>query len=122
MRSWAVGLRTAKHGIGKRTACRYCPITPLKEGSEAFAGLPSIPLGALAEPARGGYRRLLAWTMALFPVPDDWSRARDVLGSLGDRAVGGDVVSPADLFDAACHAYRVRPATVRALCDWMRGA
>jgi hypothetical protein len=34
-------------------------------------------LRALAEPARGGYRRLLAWTMALLPVPDDWDRARD---------------------------------------------
>ncbi|MGQ0640802.1 MAG: Eco57I restriction-modification methylase domain-containing protein, partial [Gemmatimonadaceae bacterium] len=46
-------------------------------------------LGALAEPARGGYRRFLAWTMALFPVPDDWARAREVLGSLGAGAVQG---------------------------------
>jgi hypothetical protein len=76
-------------------------------------------LRALAEPARGGYRRLLAWTMALLPVPDDWVRARDVLGSLGARAMQGYEVAPADLFDAACSAYRIRPATVAPLCDWM---
>ena len=75
-------------------------------------------LRALAEPARGGYRRLLAWTMALLPVPDDWARARDVLGSLGGRAMLGHDVVPADLFDAACAAYRVRAATVAPLCDW----
>lgn len=76
-------------------------------------------LRALAEPARGGYRRLLAWTMALLPVPDDWARARDALGSLGARAMDGHDVAPADLFDAACAAYRIRPASVAALCDWM---
>lgn len=78
-------------------------------------------LRAIAEPARGGYRRLLAWTMALLPVPDDWARARAVLGSLGARALEGTDVPAADLFDAACAAFRVRPACVAALCDWTRG-
>jgi len=78
-------------------------------------------LRALAEPARGGYRRLLAWTMALLPVPDDWARARDVLGSLGCRAMLGHDVAPADLFEAACAAYRVRAASVAPLCDWIAG-
>ena len=76
-------------------------------------------LRALAEPARGGYRRLLAWTMALLPVPDDWARARDVLGSLGVRAMQGHDVPPSDLFDAACAAYRVRAGSVAPLCDWV---
>lgn len=79
-------------------------------------------LGALAEPARGGYRRLFAWTVASFPVPDDWSRARDILGALGCRAVEGFAVSAAELFDAACQAYRLRASSVAALCDWMLGA
>jgi len=79
-------------------------------------------LRALAEPARGGYRRLLAWTMALLPVPDDWARAREVLGSLGDRAMQGHDVAMADLFEAACAAYRVRAASVAPLCDWMRAS
>ncbi|MGH7713218.1 MAG: Eco57I restriction-modification methylase domain-containing protein, partial [Gemmatimonadaceae bacterium] len=78
-------------------------------------------LGAIAEPARGGYRRLFAWTVSLLPVPDDWSRARDVLGSLGSLAVQGHTITPADLFEAACQAYRLRRASVTALCDWMRG-
>jgi hypothetical protein len=76
-------------------------------------------LRALAEPARGGYRRLLAWTMALLPVPDDWARARTVLGSLGCQAIQGNDVAPRDLFEAACVAYRVRAASVAPLCDWM---
>ncbi|MGQ0537669.1 MAG: Eco57I restriction-modification methylase domain-containing protein [Gemmatimonadaceae bacterium] len=76
-------------------------------------------LGALAEPARGGYRRLLAWTMALLPVPDDWARARDTLGSLGELALRGRLVAAADLLEAACHAYRIRLSTVAPLCDWL---
>ncbi len=75
-------------------------------------------LRALAEPARGGYRRLLAWTMSLLPVPDDWARARDVLGALGTRAMQGHDVATADLFEAACAAYRVRAESVAPLCDW----
>jgi hypothetical protein len=78
-------------------------------------------LSALAEPARGGYRRLFAWTMALFPVPDDWARARTVLGSLGARALQGHSVTAADLFEGACQSYRIRPASIAALCDWMHG-
>ncbi len=106
-----------------------CYVVRCKDDADALtlAALLNSPLaaawlGALAEPARGGYRRLLAWTMALFPVPDDWARARDVLGSLGTQAVRGDAVSPADLFEATCHAYRLRPSSVAPLCDWMRGA
>lgn len=106
-----------------------CYVLRCKDDADALtlAALLNSPLaaswlGALAEPARGGYRRLLAWTMALLPVPDDWARARAALGSLGERAVAGDVVSAADLFEAACHAYRVRPASMAALCDWIRRA
>jgi hypothetical protein len=77
-------------------------------------------LGAIAEPARGGYRRLLAWTMALFPVPEDWALARDLLGPLGAAGVAGAAPAGRELFEAACRAYRVRPATLAALCDWSR--
>jgi hypothetical protein len=109
-------------------ALNTCYVVRCRDERDAFtlAALLNSPvaaawLGALAEPARGGYRRLLAWTVASFPVPDDWARARDVLGSLGDSASHGHRVSPADLFDAACQAYRLRPASIAALCDWMRG-
>ena len=36
-------------------------------------------LNAIAEPARGGYRRYLGWTMSLLPLPTRWNRARKFL-------------------------------------------
>jgi hypothetical protein len=121
--------RAAVLGVGDPTVpLNTCYVVRCKDYTDAItlAALFNSPLaaawlGALAEPARGGYRRLLAWTMAQFPVPDDWARARDVLGSLGTLASHGEPISPADLFEAACHAYRLRPASVDALCNWMRG-
>ena len=79
-------------------------------------------LGAVAEPARGNYRRLFAWTVALLPVPDDWARAREVLAPLGERAMAGSALSAAELFEAACQAYRIRPASIGPLLDWHRGS
>jgi len=38
-------------------------------------------LNALAEPARGGYRRYLGWTVGQFPLPRDWERARTLLAA-----------------------------------------
>ena len=36
-------------------------------------------LNAIAEPASGGYRRYLGWTVGLLPLPTDWPRAREIL-------------------------------------------
>lgn len=33
-------------------------------------------LDAIAEPARGGWRRFLGWTVGALPLPDNWERAR----------------------------------------------
>lgn len=88
-----------------------------------FAALLNSPLAAawlavVAEPARGGYRRFLGWTMSLLPVPRDWDRARATLGALGARALAGVPVSDAELFDAALLAWRVRRADVEPLVSW----
>jgi hypothetical protein len=53
----------------------------------AFAALLRTPvcaawLRALGEPARGGYLRYLAWTVALLPIPRDWPAARRALARL----------------------------------------
>lgn len=77
-----------------------------------------IPLGALCEPARGGYRRFLAWSVARLPVPDDWARAREVLGPIGARASAGAVPGRAELLDAVLDAWRLRYATVAPLLEW----
>ncbi|MGH7678285.1 MAG: Eco57I restriction-modification methylase domain-containing protein [Gemmatimonadaceae bacterium] len=68
-------------------------------------------LNALAEPARGGYRRYLAWTVGLLPLPSDWQRARAILAGVR----GAD---DAQLLDAALDAYRVTPDDVKPLLEW----
>ena len=75
-------------------------------------------LDALAEPARGGYRRYLAWTIACVPVPQDWQRARDVLAPLGARAVAGEPPGDAELLAAAGDAYGLGPRVVAPLVEW----
>ena len=75
-------------------------------------------LNAIAEPARGGWRRYLAWTVGLLPVPRDWVRARDILAPLAERALLGTVPSSEELLTAACRAYRLRRADVAPLLAW----
>ncbi len=76
-------------------------------------------LNALAEPARGGYRRYLGWTVALLPVPRDWERARALLAPLGTRASSGGDVAPDEMLRAVARAYRLRPADLEPLLAWM---
>jgi hypothetical protein len=75
-------------------------------------------LGAIAEPARGGYRRFLAWTVARLPVPDDWARARGILAPLGEHGFAGAPPSRQDLLEATLDAYRVRRSTMAPLLEW----
>ncbi len=76
-------------------------------------------LGAIAEPARGGYHRFLAWTVARLPVPDDWQRARTLLAPLGAQGVAGNPPSRSALLEAVLEAYRLRLGTVAPLLGWM---
>lgn len=75
-------------------------------------------LDAIAEPARGGYRRYLGWTVSCLPLPANWGRARDVLAPAGARAVAGHEVSDAELFAAACDAYGLGARVVGPLVEW----
>ncbi|MCY7380580.1 MAG: hypothetical protein LH467_14730 [Gemmatimonadaceae bacterium] len=77
-------------------------------------------LNALAEPARGGWHRYLAWTVALLPLPHDWSRAREILAPLAERALLGDLPTDEELLLAACHAYRLQRDVVAPLVAWCR--
>jgi len=88
--------------------------------AHALAALLNSPLAAawlntLAEPARGGYHRYLAWTVALLPIPRDWTFARSVLAPLGATP---EQSRPADLLAAATRAYRLRSADVAPLIEW----
>jgi hypothetical protein len=75
-------------------------------------------LSLVAEPARGGYRRYLAWTMALLPLPRDWELARHLLSPLARRATEGALPSDGELLAATIKAYRLRLADVSALLGW----
>jgi hypothetical protein len=101
----------------------YVVRCPSLDDAHAIAALLNGPvaaawLAALAEPARGGYRRYMGWTMSLLPVPHDWPRARELLAPLGTRAWSGDAPSKAELLDAALRAYRVRADDLAPLIAW----
>lgn len=78
-------------------------------------------LNALAEPARGGYRRYLGWTCARLPVPRDWPRARALLAPLGRAGAAGAPPSDETLVRAAIEAYGVSAEAVVALLEWRAG-
>jgi len=75
-------------------------------------------LGAVCEPARGGYRRHFAWSLARLPVPDDWARARALLAPLGERGMAGAMVGRTELLDRTLEAYRLGHASMAALLAW----
>jgi len=94
------------------------------EDAYALAALLNGPLVAawlntLAEPARGGYRRYMGWTMSLLPIPKDWNRARTKLATLGQRGMGGDVPTREEMLDAALRAYELRLDDIQPLLSWM---
>ena len=104
-----------------------CYVLPCRDDADAGAlvALLNSPLigawlDAIAEPARGGYRRYLAWTVACAPLPSDWDRARRILAPIGARGVAGGAVGDAELFDATCEAYGVGARTVAPLVEWMQ--
>jgi hypothetical protein len=69
-------------------------------------------LHALAEPARGGYLRHLAWTVALLPIPADWPAARHALLSLTSES------TPRDQITVAAQAYGIDLEDILPLVEW----
>jgi N-6 DNA Methylase len=89
----------------------------------AVAAVLNSPLAAawlnvVAEPARGGWHRYLAWTVSLLPLPLDWPRARALLAPVARRAVLGEPPSTPELLEVVCAAYRLKPADVAPLLAW----
>ena len=75
-------------------------------------------LNSIAEPARGGYRRYLGWTLSLLPIPVDWNGARSTLTELGERAIHGDVPANDEILGAVVGAYQLCLADVQPLLSW----
>ncbi|HEX3157688.1 MAG TPA: hypothetical protein VHQ45_04180 [Gemmatimonadaceae bacterium] len=96
---------------------------PTLADARALAALLNSALAAawlepIAEPARGGYRRYLAWTMARLPLPADWPRARTLLAPMAERAEAGDAPPPDALLGAVLCAYGLAPDDVWPLLAW----
>ena len=87
------------------------------DDARAFAVLLRSPvcaawLRALAEPARGGYLRHLAWTVALLPVPRQWSRASRALLAMKNGS------SPTRHARTAARAYGLTLDVIAPLLEW----
>jgi hypothetical protein len=103
----------------------YVARCPTLGDAHALCALLNSPLAAawlsiLAEPARGGFRRYLGWTMALLPVPRDWTKARCLLSPLAVRASASGTVGADELLDAALQAYGLESRDVEPLLTWVR--
>jgi len=94
------------------------PIDALAFAALLNSALAAAWLNAIAEPARGGWHRYLGWTVALLPIPRDWSRARGILAPIAERALLGSAPSETALLEAACLAYRVTHDDVAPLLAW----
>jgi hypothetical protein len=79
-------------------------------------------LGRIAEPARGGWHRYLAWTVALLPLPHDWPRARSILAPIAERAILDEPPRLPALLEAVCAAYRLKQCEVAPLLAWSHRA
>jgi N-6 DNA Methylase len=126
---WAdFGLRPRAIAIAEGepfVALNTCYVLPCPrlDDAHALAAILNGPLAAawlnaIAEPARGGYRRYLGWTMAMMPTPIRWNRARKILGPLGERAMEGDIPSDDELLGASLDAYRLTARRVQPLLSW----
>jgi hypothetical protein len=103
----------------------YVVRCPTLEDAWALAALFNSTLAAawldvIAEPARGRYRRYLAWTTALLPLPSDWPRARALLAPLGRSGCAGDSPDAATLLDAALGCFDVRADRLLPLVEWLQ--
>jgi hypothetical protein len=126
---WADLSRTPRAAVlpaGDRTVpintC-YVVAMPTIEHAHALAAWLNGPLAAawlaaLAEPARGGYRRLLGWTVSLLPVPRDWDRAMARMAGIGARACAGETPDREELLDAELEALGLPRRAVEALLTW----
>jgi len=102
-----------------------CYVIRCREVDDAFAlaalinsRLAAAWLSIVAEPARGGYKRFLGWTMSLLPLPADWTRAREILSPIARHAVSGAIVNEDDLLRSTLSAYGLDHPDVECLLDW----
>lgn len=116
----AAVLRAGDHAVPLNT----CYVVSCREEAEAWSlaailnsDLAAAWLNVVAEPARGGYHRYLAWTMSLLPLPRDWTSACASLPRVARDVVDGRADSTT-LLDAVLSSYGVRFVDVAPLLAW----
>ena len=72
----------------------------------------------LAEPARGGFRRFMGWTVATLPVPTNWCSARLALADLGRRRALGEPISIDEQDIVVADAYDIPARYLEPLIRW----
>lgn len=102
----------------------YVVRTPTIDSAWALHALLSSTVAAawldsLAEPARGGFRRYLGWTVATLPTPRDWPAAVAALAPLG-RLVGTAALDQQALDRAVLHAFGLITHDFSPLLEWYR--
>jgi N-6 DNA Methylase len=101
----------------------YVVRAPSEEDAHALAALlnsrlVSSWLCAVAEPARGGFRRFLGWTCARLPVPRDWPGARARLAPLGSAGAAGVPPDDDTLDREVAAAYGIDHVVMAPLLAW----
>jgi hypothetical protein len=105
-----------------------CYVLPCRSHEEALALLALLHsplttawLHTLAEPARGGFKRFLGWTLATLPVPTSarWPTATRLLAPLGHTLADGHHVPDDLLLDTAAAAYGIPLAPLTPLLSWI---
>ncbi|HEY1951687.1 MAG TPA: N-6 DNA methylase [Gemmatimonadaceae bacterium] len=105
----------------------YVVHCPTIDDAHALATVLNSPvaaswLNALAEPARGAYRRYLGWTVSLLPLPRDWHRAREILSPLGQAAMDGRIPATDVILGSVLDAYRLDVDEIDPLLTWTSGS
>lgn len=96
------------------------------DDARALAAILNSPIAAawlscLAEPARGGFKRYLGWTMARLPLPSNWARARGILAPFVadlEARHALDALTPACLLEIVLDAYGVHQRVMAPLLTW----
>jgi hypothetical protein len=101
----------------------YVVRCPDSRDALTLAAIINSPLAAawldvIAEPARGGYKRFMGWTMSLLPLPRNWPRASEILTPLARCAMKGTSVSDDTFLGATLDAYSLGRDEVQPLLDW----
>ena len=75
---------------------------------------------ALAEPARGGFRRYLGWTVATMPIPQHWLSARHTLAEYWKEHADGTARDPFEHSAVVADAFGIPLRHLEPLLRWYR--